>query len=173
VKALILGGVRSGKSRYAEDIARASGTAVSVIVTAASGDEEMAARIAVHRARRPAGWRVIEAPVELAKAIEGSSTRGTVVVVDCLTLWLSNLMALEDAQALGRERAALKEALARAEGAVLLVSNEVGSGVVPVNELARRFIDEAGVLHQELGQLCDRVVWMVAGIPTIVKGAAA
>jgi adenosylcobinamide kinase / adenosylcobinamide-phosphate guanylyltransferase len=173
VKALILGGVRSGKSRYAEEIARRSNAAVSVIVTAASGDEEMAARIAMHRARRPAGWRVIEAPIELGMAIEGSSMRGTVVVVDCLTLWLSNLMALEDAQALGRERAALKEALARAEGAVLLVSNEVGSGVVPVNELARRFIDEAGVLHQELGQLCDRVVWMVAGIPTIVKGAAA
>jgi adenosylcobinamide kinase / adenosylcobinamide-phosphate guanylyltransferase len=173
VKALILGGVRSGKSRYAEDVARGSGSAVSVIVTAASGDEEMAARIAMHRARRPVGWRVIEAPVGLAKAIEASSARGTVVVVDCLTLWLSNVMALEDATALGREREALKEALARAEGTVLLVSNEVGLGVVPVNELARRFIDQAGVLHQELGQLCDRVVWMVAGFPTIVKGAKA
>lgn len=170
---LILGGVRSGKSRYAQQVARQRGAAVTVIVTATAGDEEMAARIAAHRARRPPEWRVLEAPVELGQAIEKSSTPGALVVVDCLTLWLSNVLALEDTEALEREREALKRALAAAPGTILLVSNEVGLGVVPMSQLARRFIDEAGVLHQELARQCDQVVWMVAGIPTVVKGAGA
>jgi adenosylcobinamide kinase/adenosylcobinamide-phosphate guanylyltransferase len=173
VKTLILGGVRSGKSRYAEEVARRSGASVTVIVTATAGDEEMAARIAAHRARRPAEWRLLEAPLELGRAIAQASTPETVVIVDCLTLWLSNVLALNDAEALGREREALREALAPASGPILLVSNEVGLGIVPVNELARRFIDEAGLLHQQLAQLCDQVVWMVAGVPTVVKGGGA
>jgi adenosylcobinamide kinase / adenosylcobinamide-phosphate guanylyltransferase len=170
---LILGGVRSGKSRYAEEVARRSGSPVTVIVTATAGDEEMAARIAAHRARRPSEWAVLEAPVELGRAIDQVSTPGAVVMVDCLTLWLSNVLALNDAKALGREQEALKEALSRASASILLVSNEVGMGVVPVNELARRFIDESGVLHQQLAQHCDQVVWVVAGIPTVVKGGGA
>lgn len=173
MKTLILGGVRSGKSRYAEGVARRSGASVTVIVTATAGDEEMAARIAAHRARRPAEWQVLEAPLELGRTIEQASTPGTVVMVDCLTLWLSNVLALNDAKALVREREALKEALSHASGTILLVSNEVGMGIVPVNELGRRFIDDAGVLHQQLAQLCDQVVWMVAGIPTLVKGGGA
>jgi adenosylcobinamide kinase / adenosylcobinamide-phosphate guanylyltransferase len=172
-RTLILGGVRSGKSRYAERVAQLSGAPVTVIVTAAAGDEEMAARIAAHRARRPAEWRVREAPVELGSAIEQASYPDTVVIVDCLTLWLSNVMALGDATVLEREREALKHALSQASGAILLVSNEVGMGVVPINELARRFIDQAGTLHQQLGGLCDEVVWMIAGIPTFVKRGAA
>ena len=173
MKTLILGGVRSGKSRYAEEVARRSGTPVTVIVTGAAEDEEMAVRIAAHRARRPANWRVVEAPVALGRAIRQVSTPETVVVVDCLTLWLSNVLALSDTEAPGREREALKEALSQAPGPTLLVSNEGGLGIVPVNALARRFIDEAGVLHQQLAQLCDQVVWMVAGIPTVVKGGRA
>ena len=173
MKTLILGGVRSGKSRYAEEVARRSGASVTVIVTATAGDEEMAARIAAHRGRRPAEWRVLEAPVELGRAIERVSSPATVVLVDCLTLWLSNLLALDDASALRREREALDEALSRAAGTIMLVSNEVGLGIVPVNELARRYIDQAGVLHQQLAQRCDQVVWMVAGIPTVVKGPRA
>jgi adenosylcobinamide kinase / adenosylcobinamide-phosphate guanylyltransferase len=173
VRTLILGGVRSGKSRYAEEVARRSASAVTVIVTAEAGDPEMAARIATHRARRPAEWRVVEATLELGRAIEQAREPGAVVIVDCLTLWLANAMALDDPKALGREREALKQALSDASGATLLVSNEVGLGIVPVNELARRFIDEAGVLHQQLAQLCDQVVWMVAGIPTVVKGGGA
>jgi adenosylcobinamide kinase / adenosylcobinamide-phosphate guanylyltransferase len=173
VNTLILGGVRSGKSRYAEEVARQRGAPVTVIVTGTAGDEEMAARIAAHRARRPPEWRVLEAPLELGRAIEKSITPGALVVVDCLTLWLSNVLALDDAKALEREREALKRALVEAQGTILLVSNEVGLGIVPMSELARRFIDEAGVLHQQLARVCDQVVWMVAGIPTVVKGVDA
>jgi adenosylcobinamide kinase / adenosylcobinamide-phosphate guanylyltransferase len=171
MKSLILGGVRSGKSRYAEQLATQSGAPVRVIVTATAGDAEMAGRIAAHRARRPRDWQVLEAPLELGRAIEQASAPGTVVLVDCLTLWLSNLLVQGDDTALEHEREALRVALSQAPGTVLLVSNEVGSGIVPVSELARRFIDEAGVLHQQLAQLCDQVVWMVAGIPVVAKAA--
>jgi adenosylcobinamide kinase / adenosylcobinamide-phosphate guanylyltransferase len=171
MRTLILGGVRSGKSRYAEQLATQGAMPVTVIVTATAGDAEMAVRIAAHRARRPRDWRVLEAPFELGRAIEQASTPGTVVLVDCLTLWLSNLLVQGNDKALEDEREALRAALARAPGMILLVSNEVGSGIVPVSELARRFTDEAGVLHQQLAQLCDQVVWMVAGIPVVVKPA--
>jgi adenosylcobinamide kinase/adenosylcobinamide-phosphate guanylyltransferase len=130
----------------------------------------MAARIAAHRARRPPQWQVIEEPVELGRAIRRATARGTVVIVDCLTLWLSNLLAHEDRKILEGERDALKSAVSEASGTLLLVSNEVGSGIVPTNELARRFRDEAGLLHQELAHLCDQVVWMVAGLPLVIKG---
>ena len=166
---LVLGGVRSGKSRYAEQIAGQGGAPVVMIVTATAGDEEMAARIAAHRARRPRHWQVAEEPVELGRAISRATAPGTVVIVDCLTLWLSNLFALEDAKVLESQRAALKSAVAASTGTLVLVSNEVGCGIVPTNQLARRFRDEAGILHQELAQLCDQVVWMVAGLPVVIK----
>ena len=166
---LVLGGVRSGKSRYAEQIAGQGGAPVVMIVTATAGDEEMAARIAAHRARRPRHWQVAEEPVELGRAISRATAPGTVVIVDCLTLWLSNLVALEDRNVLESQRDALKSAVSKSNGTLVLVSNEVGSGIVPTNELARRFRDEAGILHQELAQLCDQVVWMVAGLPVLIK----
>jgi adenosylcobinamide kinase / adenosylcobinamide-phosphate guanylyltransferase len=172
VRTLVLGGVRSGKSRYAESAAARSNGAVAVIVTGTPDDAEMSARIAAHRARRPAHWRVREAPTELGAAIEAERAPGAVVLVDCLTLWLSNLLALDDPEVLCRERDRLMTALTPAAGRTLLVSNEVGLGVVPVNALARRFIDEAGTLHQQLAQLCDEVVWMVAGVPVVVKPRA-
>jgi len=171
VKTLVLGGVRSGKSRYAEQVAGQDGASVVMVVTATAGDEEMAARIAVHRARRPPQWQVVEEPVELGRAISRATAPGTVVIVDCLTLWLSNLLVLGDGNVFAGERDALKSAVSEASGTLVLVSNEVGSGIVPSNELARRFRDEAGFLHQELAHLFEQVVWMVAGLSVVVKGA--
>jgi adenosylcobinamide kinase/adenosylcobinamide-phosphate guanylyltransferase len=169
MKTLILGGVRSGKSSYAEQLARQGGESVVMVVTATAGDEEMAARIAAHRARRPAHWQVIEEPIELGGAIRRAGSPGTIVIVDCLTLWLSNVLSLADGKVLERERDALKSAVSDCTGTIVLVSNEVGSGIVPIHELARRFRDEAGCLHQDLAQLCEQVVWMVAGLPVVVK----
>lgn len=173
MRTLILGGVRSGKSRHAEHLAVQHGGSVAVIVTADAGDEEMAARIAAHRARRPAHWRVIEEPIALGRALLQLARPDTVVIIDCLTLWLSNVLTRSEGRLLEPESAALLAALRSAAGSVILVSNEVGAGVVPVNELARRFTDATGSLHQRLAAACDRVVWMVAGLPLTVKAPQA
>jgi adenosylcobinamide kinase / adenosylcobinamide-phosphate guanylyltransferase len=169
LKSLIVGGVRSGKSRYAEQLAASCGTSVAVIVTATAADEEMAARIAAHRARRPSHWRVLEEPIALGRALPEVARPDSVVIVDCLTLWLTNIMLHSDAGLLERESDALLAAVQAVPGAVILVSNDVGSGIVPVNALARRFADATGILHQRLAQVCDRVVWMMAGLPLTVK----
>lgn len=166
---LILGGARSGKSRHAESLAVQSGLEVVYIATGWAGDEEMARRIARHRADRPADWLTVEEPCALASALQAHAAAGRFVIVDCLTLWLSNLLASEE----GRwqtERAALLEVLPGLPGAVCLVSNEVGLGLVPANPLARRFVDEAGWLHQDLARICGRVVWVVAGLAQALKG---
>lgn len=170
---LILGGVRSGKSRHAEQIARAHGRPVTVIATGSAQDEEMAARIEAHRRNRPPAWRVIEEPIRLAEALQSAASASSVTIVDCLTLWLSNLLCGEDHDAVHRETARLYDTLPQLAGDVLFVSNEVGLGIVPVNALARRFGDEAGTLHQRLAIASDRVVLMVAGLPFEVKGAGA
>lgn len=173
---LILGGARSGKSAFAERRAVESGLPVTYIATATALDEEMAARIAAHRDRRPADWRVVEEPRSLAAALHAETGPGKWVVVDCLTLWLSNLLTSLDPADEARfqhERAALLDVLPGLQGHVVLVSNEVGMGIVPMGELCRRFCDEAGRLHQDLGRLCDRVTLMVAGMPLTVKGADA
>ena len=170
-KTLILGGVRSGKSRYAGELAAAHGRAVTVIATGAAQDEEMAARIQAHRASRPAHWSVIEEPLRLAAALRTAAVPGGVIVVDCLTLWLSNLLCLEDEGLLRRESADLMDALPALDTDCVLISNEVGFGIIPASALARRFGDEAGALHQRLAQLCDRVVLMVAGLPVTLKTA--
>lgn len=171
---LILGGARSGKSVLAERRAVESGLPVTYIATAAALDDEMAARIAAHCNRRPVQWNTVEEPTELAAALRRAAGPGRCVIVDCLTLWLSNLLAgLDPAndERFRRERAALLDVLPALQGQVILVSNEVGMGIVPMGELSRRFCDEAGWLHQDLGRLCDRVTLMVAGIPLAVKGA--
>jgi adenosylcobinamide kinase / adenosylcobinamide-phosphate guanylyltransferase len=171
VKELILGGVRSGKSRLAERRARDSGRPVTYVATARpSDDPEMIERIAAHRARRPADWRLVEEPTGLAGCLRSRALAGHVMVIECLTLWLTNLLLLSDAQALERERDAFVAAVGEARGDLILVSNETGLGVVPPGELTRRFIDEMGALHQRLAALCDRVSLMVAGLPLIVKG---
>jgi adenosylcobinamide kinase / adenosylcobinamide-phosphate guanylyltransferase len=168
---LVLGGVRSGKSRYAGELARAQGCPVTLIVTGSAGDEEMAARIEAHRMNRPSEWTVVEEPLRLAAALRAAATPNGVIIVDCLTLWLTNVLCGDDADALRRESVSLLETLPALPGSCVMVANEVGFGIVPVNALARRFADEAGALHQRLATLCDRVVLMVAGLPLPVKTA--
>ena len=163
MRTLILGGARSGKSALAERLAHESGHEVVYIATGQAHDEEMAARIAHHRASRPTHWQSVEEPLALAAALRAHARPGRCVLVDCLTLWLSNLLGAEDAGRLAEERAALLDVLPSLTGQVLLVSNEVGLGVVPLGELTRRFVDEAGRLHQALAAQCDRVLFVAAG----------
>jgi adenosylcobinamide kinase/adenosylcobinamide-phosphate guanylyltransferase len=168
-KMLVLGGVRSGKSRFAEELARNQARAVTLIATAEARDEEMAARIEAHRRHRDARWRVIEEPLALAAALRTAVSPGSLVIVDCLTVWLSNLLGGKEEDASRRETQALLDVLSSLAGDCILISNEVGFGIIPANALARRFGDEAGVLHQRIATLCDRVVLMVAGLPLTVK----
>jgi adenosylcobinamide kinase/adenosylcobinamide-phosphate guanylyltransferase len=164
---LVLGGARSGKSRYAEGLMAAHPPPWFYLATAEAFDQEMVERIAVHRARRQAGWQTIEAPHELAGSLRAVPT-GASVLVDCLTLWLSNRVLAE--ADIDTEIGALENALARHAGAVVLVSNEVGFGIVPDNALARRFRDLQGRLNQRLAAQADRVVLVVAGLPLTMKG---
>lgn len=167
---LILGGARSGKSALAESLATSSAREVVYLATGQALDEEMAVRIAHHRTRRPAHWRCVEAPLALADALRAHAGTDTCLLVDCLTLWLSNLLTHADAGLFARERDALLAALPHLPGEVILVGNEVGLGIVPMGELSRRFVDEAGRLHQALGTICDRVVFVAAGLPLALKG---
>src|SRR5580700_10538704 len=172
MKALVLGGVRSGKSRYAAELAREQDCPTTLIVTGAARDEEMAARIEQHRAGRPSAWTVVEEPTHLAAALAAAAGPNRLIIVDCLTLWLTNLLCSEDPQALRRESREILETLPTLPGHCVLVANEVSLGIIPINALARRFTDEAGVMHQGLAALCDRVVFMVAGLPLTLKAAA-
>lgn len=165
---LILGGARSGKSRYAEQLATASQQTVSVIVTAQAHDDEMAQRIAHHQASRPAHWQVIEAPLDLAAALQLHTRDGHCIIVDCLTLWLTNLLCQAPDQ-LQHERDTLLSLLPALPGTILLVSNEVGMGIIPMGELTRRFVDEAGWLNQAVAGVCERVTLVAAGLPLALK----
>jgi adenosylcobinamide kinase/adenosylcobinamide-phosphate guanylyltransferase len=167
---LILGGARSGKSRLAEKLASESALAVTYIATSQALDGEMSARIAHHRERRPTAWGLIEEPLELARVLRDNAAPERCLLVDCLTLWLTNLLMLEDDARLVAEREALLEALPHLPGHIILVSNETGLGVVPLGELSRRYVDEAGWLHQALAERCQRVVFTVAGLPMVFKG---
>lgn len=169
---LILGGARSGKSRLAENLASDSGLDVIYIATSQPLDGEMNQRVAVHRERRPAEWGLVEEPVELARVLRENAGEGRCLLVDCLTLWLTNLLMLDDPQRLVQEREALLDGLAELPGEIIFVSNETGLGVVPLGELTRRYVDEAGWLHQALAEGCQRVVFTVAGLPMILKGPA-
>ncbi len=164
---LVLGGRRSGKSRFAEDLVLSSGLAPVYIATATPGDGEMSARIAVHRTRRGGGWRTIETPLLLADAIRGAAVSGNAVLVDCLTLWLANLM--EAGCDIAAETAGLVAALDAASGPVAFVSNEVGAGIIPDNALARAYSDAHGILNQRIGAVVGRVVLVVAGQPLLLK----
>lgn len=169
---LILGGARSGKSRLAEKLATDSGLSVTYIATSQPLDGEMTARVAHHRERRPTEWGLIEEPVELARVLKENATPNHCLLVDCLTLWLTNLLMLEDPDRLKEEREALLQTLATLPGEIIFVSNETGMGVVPLGELTRRYVDEAGWLHQALAERCQRVVLTVAGLPLTLKGTA-
>ena len=178
---LVLGGARSGKSAYAEKLAIESGREVVYIATARSGDAEMAARIARHRGGRPPHWTTVEDPVLLADAIARHATRDNLVLVDCLTLWLSNLLFANGGDypdvgmitlppAFVSQRAALLEVLQNSPGEVVLVSNEVGMGIVPIGAVSRCFTDEAGRLNQAVAAVCGRAVFVAAGLPLTLKG---
>jgi adenosylcobinamide kinase/adenosylcobinamide-phosphate guanylyltransferase len=164
---LVLGGQRSGKSRTAEALALKSGRSPILLATATPGDSEMAERIAAHRARRGEAWRTVEEPLDLPTVLAGLATPERVVVVDCLTLWLSNLMHAE--RNIDAETDRLVETLQEARGPAILVSNEVGLGIIPANALARRFVDAQGILNQRVAAAVGRVIVMAAGIPLQIK----
>ena len=164
---LVLGGARSGKSRHAERLVEAAAPAGTYCATAEPGDAEMAARIAEHRARRGPAWSTIEEPIEIARRIEAEARPDRPILVDCLTLWLSNLMqAGRDIEA---ETERLLAALAGARGPVVLVANEVGLGIVPESALGRAFRDHAGRLNQRAAAAAERVVFLAAGLPMLLK----
>lgn len=165
---LVLGGAASGKSAYAEDLVlRLTGRPV-YIATAQAFDGEMSDKIAVHQARRGAAWTTIEEPLDLAGAIAGADAPGAVLLVDCLTLWLSNLMA--DDRDIEAETARLVDTLGALQGQAVLVANEVGLGIVPDNALARAFRNRHGCLNQAVAAAADRVVFVAAGLPLALKG---
>jgi adenosylcobinamide kinase / adenosylcobinamide-phosphate guanylyltransferase len=177
----ILGGVRSGKSREAQAWAQQAereGFAVRVLVTAIAADDEMRARIALHRASRPAGWPTVEVPLSadgLAKAIAGYATPNSCLLIDCLTLWLSQLLCPPAGFAALSETAAhdacdrLVLTLAQAPGRIVVVGNEIGQGVMPIDAASRRVVDALGRLQQQVAARSERVTWMVAGLPLAVK----
>lgn len=166
-RVLVLGGQRSGKSRYAEELVIASGRAPVYLATAAAGDAEMAERIARHRARRGEQWRTLEAPLDLAGALLRETGEGYHVLVDCLTLWVTNLMMAE--RSIEDETARLLEALAEVAGPVVMVSGEVGLGIIPADRLSRRFADALGTVNQRVAAAVDRVVLVAAGLPLVLK----
>jgi len=164
---LVLGGARSGKSAHAEALLEGHAGERLYIATAEPRDAEMAARIAAHRARRGPGWRTVEAPLALAETLEAESRPGSAVLVDCLTLWLSNLMGAGCDIAGEIER--LVACLGRIQGRTVLVANEVGLGIVPENPAARAFRDHAGRLNQAVARVAGRVVLVAAGLPLTLK----
>ena len=164
---LILGGARSGKSGFAQRQAENLPGELIYVATAQALDAEMEDRIARHRAERGARWQTFEAPLDLAGAIETRSRPGNVLLVDCLTLWASNLMFSESD--LARAIGGLTSALGKAPGKIILVSNEVGLGIVPDNPLARRFRDVAGEVNQAVARSVDSVVFVAAGLPMVLK----
>jgi len=159
----ILGGARSGKSRYAEMLAHRQSAPVTYIATAEPKDAEMQARIAHHRMQRPDHWQTQEVPIALAEAL--CAAENSFIIVDCLTLWLLNCMEAQRMEAVG----AFLEVLPQLRQPVVLVSNEIGMGVVPADPLSRRFVDELGRLHQQVAAMADRVTLMVAGLSVEVK----
>jgi adenosylcobinamide kinase/adenosylcobinamide-phosphate guanylyltransferase len=164
---LVLGGARSGKSRYAQARAEASGLRRIFVATAQAFDDEMRDRIARHQADRDHGWATLEAPFDLAPILARYSAPDTILLVDCLTLWVTNLLLAD--RDIPAETATLIDALRAAAGPVILVSNEVGFGIVPDNELARRFRDHAGIVNQCIAAAADEIQLIVAGLPMQLK----
>lgn len=171
---LVLGGARSGKSAYAEQLATASELAVTYIATAQVYDDEFAKRVAHHKARRPKNWQIIEAPFNLAATLAIHANENTCVIVDCLTLWLAQCICPEcespETVSWDKERAALLNVLPSLKAEIILVSNEVGMGIVPLGEINRQFQDEQGRLNQTVATIADEVSFIAAGLPIKLKG---
>ena len=165
---LVLGGARSGKSRHAEALATHGGLARVYVATGRAWDDEMRERIARHRADRGDAWTTVEAPVDLLATLREHAAEGRAVLVDCLTLWVTNLMMAE--MDVDGEARALASGLPPLDGRIVLVSNEVGMGIVPDNAMARAFRDHAGRLHQSIGAVADEVYLVAAGLPLKLKG---
>lgn len=168
---LILGGARSGKSRFAEELVINSGLKPVYVATAEAGDNEMHARIEQHRARRGEGWITVEEPLDLIRVLSEAASPDHAVLVDCLTLWLSNLMFAE--RDIAAETALLADCIRSLSGPVVFVSNEVGMGLVPDNRLGRDFRDAQGRLNQIVADACDRVVFVASGQPLLLKPSSA
>jgi len=167
----VIGGCRSGKSAHAQALAEAIEGKKLYLATCVPNDEEMAERVRLHQEQRGKQWETLEEPIELASSIAKHSGDCDVILVDCLTLWTSNLLLSPDkAPQLNDACRALVQSLKTARCPVILVSNEVGTGIVPENELARRYRDEAGRINQQIAAVADQVIWMVAGIPVTIKG---
>ncbi len=168
MKHLILGGARSGKTTYALQACEATKLECIYIATATADDAEMEARIAYHKKERGEHWQLIEEPIALSRVLMKESREGRVILVDCLTLWLSNLLCS------GRDCTAMSAALVQTvkgcSGSIIFVSNEVGLGIVPDNALAREFRDAQGRLNQKLATICDNVTFIAAGLPLKLKG---
>lgn len=178
MKHLVLGGARSGKTGLAEQRAQdwqagreAAGLTGQVyyVATANAGDGEMSARIKRHQDLRPEGWLTLEEPLDLQAVLQAHNSADSCLLIDCLTLWVTNLLMLEDDQRMQAYLDDFEQQLASCEAEVIMVSNEVGLGIVPMGELTRKFQDQAGFLHQRLGQVCDRVTLTVAGLPLEFK----
>lgn len=170
MKQLILGGARSGKSGLAERLAGSIGLPVNYIATAQCLDDEMKARVDRHQAQRPSAWSLIEEPICLSRIVTQKESEKQVILIDCLTLWLSNLLHIDDGKHFSQEMGDFLNAVDQSENELIMVSNEVGMGIVPMGDLSRRFQDESGWLHQALAERCDRVILTVAGLPHVLKG---
>jgi len=170
LKQFVLGGVRSGKSRLAQRLALACKKPVTYIATATAEDEEMQRRIQSHQQNRPSEWVVVEEPYALGRVIQSHGDTGNCLLIDCLTLWLTNLLCANDEAQSRTEIDCFLQQLETTKCEIIIVSNETGLGVIPQGELSRRFCDEAGILHQAVAALCDRVIMTVAGLPCVIKG---
>lgn len=171
MKELILGGARSGKSHFAEVVATESGLDVLYVATAQAHDDEMQQRIQHHQQQRPDHWQLIEEPINLVSVLKDNANTSTCILVDCLTLWLSNQLCSDKYKnQIEKNVTELVEVVSNLPGKIIFVSNEVSMGIIPVGEINRKFVDEAGRLHQRLAAVCDNVILMVAGIPGYIKG---
>ncbi|MCZ2721005.1 bifunctional adenosylcobinamide kinase/adenosylcobinamide-phosphate guanylyltransferase [Marinomonas sp. 15G1-11] len=174
MKHLVLGGVRSGKSHFSESwintqLQEQKVDKITYIATSQAWDEEMRARIHSHQLSRPSSWDLIEEPILLAEALKKVDDQGSGVIIECLTLWLTNLLCLEDEGRFAFEKSQFLSTLESFQGKIVIVSGEVGLGIMPMNALARRFADELGMLNQILAQLCPQVTLVSAGLPLVLK----
>ena len=170
MKQLILGGARSGKSAIAEKLAIGTSKSLIYIATAQVGDTEMKQRIELHQERRSAKWETVEEAIELTTAIKQYNNEKYCIVVDCLTLWLTNLLLLNNEEIFSKQLNDFVDSIDELQADLIIVSNETSMGIVPLGELSRRYIDEAGLMHQRISKKSDRVIMTIAGLPMFLKG---